>query len=87
MIHERLTLLWCTLVYTVQYKCTLYSMSVHCTDMRDSRDCGVEDEPLLVLGVEVEVLHLLLAIEQTQADLVTVRSPTAKLELKQDKVF
>ena len=51
------------------------------------RHRGVEHEPLLVLGVEVEVLHLLLAIEQTQADLVTVRGPTAKLKLKQDEVF
>ena len=82
MIHERLTLLWCTLVYTVQYKCTLYSMSVHCTDMRDSRDCGVEDEPLLVLGVEVEVLHLLLPVEQPQADLIPVRGPAPELELE-----
>ena len=57
-------------------------MIVHCTDMRDSRDCGVEDEPLLVLGVEVEVLHLLLPIEQPQADLIPVRGPAPELELE-----
>ena len=61
--------------------------SLSCLQYCHLRHRGVEHDPLLVLCVEVEVLHLLLAVEQAQADLVTMRGPAAELELKQDKVF
>lgn len=39
---------------------------------RHSHHRGVEEKPLLVLGVEVEILDCLLTIEESQTDLITV---------------
>ena len=40
---------------------------------------GVDNDPFLVVCVKVEIFNFIFAIEQPEADLVSVRGPTAKL--------